>query len=496
MRAVYDVGESEDSNTLLVASVNHPQVENEQCLSEKNVIPLPRSSQPPPPTALPLLVSKPSSLSKSESYSGLESITVSNSETRSLSMNQLSVLIDKEPDTVDETTSTVPPGDQRSASNDQIPLPNQSGKPVSSTQYFKECADPHKQQSMTTHTEHDLDVCTINHSLVGTAAPRGETRHETNTTHSLIFSAATPTRLTATTCRGSSKERQTAMISSEVSPHLGTSAGLVFTGCETQPLESEGKEICSVETQTPVNEAVKTDTLHAKIAGSSNVSHPCFMATVGDVDHNNKTKSANTNLPPPDRNTRMAAKFDAYNTRTDSRSSGFVNPPTLPSLKKKSNPSQGHASTIQSLTPSTPTQHITQGSDVSHVHTHQSYTEGSFVGQTNNAGLSGELLKQIDFSEKGQRGGGLACENRQLSHGGGQAKSPGMPLGMLGCDTRVNTAHWSIRHHMPLIGGVDNSPRTHPPRPIDTRDAVSRKHTEDHVVSLHAHSDIVSTNTS
>lgn len=465
MRAVYDLGESDDSNTLLVASVNHPQEENEHTvptlssLSEKEVIPLPRSSQPPAPAALPFLVSKTSTLSKSESFPGLETISVSNSETRSLSMNQLHVHIDEKPD----KTSNVGPPVSQGVTNIES---SQTGKPVSLTQFDKECPSLHKQQS--TATKHDLEAYPINHSLVSTTTPRQETKHEQYTTHPEIFSctsATTPTSLpcTTTTCRDSSKRGQTAVIESKISPQEGTSARLVFAGSEAQPLELAQKEVCSVKTHSTPS-LTSLNELHVKTtAVSGERTHPCFMAIVGEDVYNRKTKSANTNLKvvlPPDRGARLAARFDAYNAQTSSALAS----PTLP--MKKSNDTSDCAPTILSSPPSTSTQHSTQGSDVSLASTHQLYKEGPIVGQTESARLSGPLLQQIDFSERGQRRDGLACENRAESHEGSQVQSSGMLLGMFGCNSlqsTVNTPHVSTPHHHPP---KDNLQITHPPLPI------------------------------
>lgn len=498
VRAVYDLGESEDSNTLLVASVNHPQVENEQTvstlssLSEKEVIPLPRSSQPPAPAALPFLVSKTSTLSKSESFSGLGTISVSNSETRSMSMNQLSVQIDQKPDRATNVAS----GIRGVTDIERILPPSLIGEPVSPAQFDKECPDLHKQQS--TATKHDPKAYPSNHSsLVNTTTLRQETNHESYTTHPQNFShssTTTPTTqtCTTTTCRDSSKGGQTAIIRSDISPQLGTSAGLVFTGCEAQPLQLAQKEVCSAETHstpllTLLNEAGTVHGMATAVSGER--THPCVMAIVGDDIHNKKTKSANTNLkgvlPPDRRSARLAANFDAYNTQTYSHSTAFTNPSLLP---KKSNHSSDCASTTLSPTPPTSTQHSTQGSDVSLTPTHHFYKEGPIVGQTNSPGLSDLLSQQIDFSEKRQRRDGLAFENRAESHEGSQVQSPGMPLGMFGCDSlqsAVNTPHFSTCHHqLPIheAQSKDNPQMTYPPLPIaDTRD---REHETNPVTSL------------
>lgn len=496
VRAVYNLGESEDSNTLLVASVNHPQVENEQTVStlgsssEKEVIPLPRSSQPPAPAAQPFLVSKTSTLSKSESFSGLETVSVSNSETCSVSMNQLSVQVDRKPDRVASPVS-------QGVANVERTLPSQTVEPVSPAQFDKESPGLHKQQS--TATKHDLGVYPIDHSLVSTTTPRGETKHEPYTTNPQFFSHSSTTTPTSQTCtatsfRDSSKEGQTG---SDTLPGLGTSAGLVFTGCEARLLELAQKEVCSAETySTPLltsptspNEAGAVHGIATAVSGER--THPCFMATVGDDVHNKKTKSANTNLkvvlPLDRRSSRLAANFDAYNTQTDSHSIAF----TSPSHPMKKNIHAGDcAITTLSPTPLTSTQHSTQGSDVSLTPTHHFYKEGSIVGQTNSPGLSGLLSQQIDFSEEGQRRDGLACENRAELHDDSQVQSPRMPLGMFGCDSKqstVNRPHLSTCHHQSPIHEAqikDNPPMSYPPLLIaDTRD---REHVANPVTSLSA----------
>lgn len=489
VRAVYDLGESEDSNTLLVASVNHPQVENEQTisnlssLSERDVIPLPRSSQPPVPAALPFLVSKSSTLSKSESFSGLETISVSNSETRSVSMNQLNVHVDQKPDQTTNVASV-----RRGVANiERILPPSQPGEPVSPAQFDKECPNLHKQQS--TATEHDPKAYPSDHSsLVSTTTPRLETKHESYTTHPQNFShssTTTPTTqtCTTTTCRDSSKGGQTAIIRNDISPQL---AGLVFTGWEARPLELAQKEACSAETHstpllTLLNEAGSVHGMATTVSGER--THPFVMAIVGENIHNKKTKSANTNfkvvLPPDRRSARLAANFDAYNTQTDSHSTAFTNPSLLP---KKSNHSSDCASTTLSPTPQTSTQHSTQGSEVSLSPAHHFYKEGPIVGQTNSPGLSDLLSQQIDFSGKGQRKDGLAFENRAESHEGSQVQSPGMLLGMFGFDSlqsAVNTPHLSTYPPIHEAQSKDNPQMTYPPLPI-----ADREHETNPVTSL------------
>ena len=103
VRAVYECGESGDSNILLVASLNpgtHEEGElsastpDDDCGGGGMVVSLPRSSNPPSPTQPPLLVGKTSTLSRSESCSTLGAISVENSttvEARSISFDQLGV---------------------------------------------------------------------------------------------------------------------------------------------------------------------------------------------------------------------------------------------------------------------------------------------------------------------------------------------------------------------------------------------------------------------
>ena len=127
VRAVYDCGESEDSNTLLVAAVppSPPGGTVKEELtsdgSRKDILMLPRSSEPPQPTELPVLVEKLSVLSKS-SCSTLEAVSVEVSETHSMSLNlpTTSSLTGTGRDQMptDQMGTSVDPPDQTSAHRD------------------------------------------------------------------------------------------------------------------------------------------------------------------------------------------------------------------------------------------------------------------------------------------------------------------------------------------------------------------------------------------
>ena len=105
VRAVYDHGESEDSNMLLLASLD-PHSEGERSTptltgSQNEVVSLPRALQPPAPTQqTPTIVQKSSSLSKSESSLTLGTLSVENStiELRSMSASQLGTALDQNED--------------------------------------------------------------------------------------------------------------------------------------------------------------------------------------------------------------------------------------------------------------------------------------------------------------------------------------------------------------------------------------------------------------
>ena len=139
MRAVYDREESQDSNTLLVAAVS-PGREREAPSDgyQREILSLPRSSEPPQPSDLPVLVEKTSTLSKSESCSTLGAVSVEMSatiEARSMSLN-LPTSCDLTSDSVEQMlpsldpigTSVDPPGQtnagvcsQTSTSVDLVP---------------------------------------------------------------------------------------------------------------------------------------------------------------------------------------------------------------------------------------------------------------------------------------------------------------------------------------------------------------------------------------
>ena len=91
VRAVYECGESKDSNTLLLAAVGQrPGDAPTPDISQKAILSLPRSTQPPEPSELPALVEKTSALSKSESCSTLGAVSVEfsiSNEARSMSLD-------------------------------------------------------------------------------------------------------------------------------------------------------------------------------------------------------------------------------------------------------------------------------------------------------------------------------------------------------------------------------------------------------------------------
>ena len=91
MRAVYNSGESQDSNTLLLAAVGQRSGEGlMKDSTHKEILSLPRSSEPPQPSEMPELVEQTSALSKSESCSTLPTVSVdisTSNEPSSMSLN-------------------------------------------------------------------------------------------------------------------------------------------------------------------------------------------------------------------------------------------------------------------------------------------------------------------------------------------------------------------------------------------------------------------------
>lgn len=119
VRAVYNCGESEDSNTLLVAAVGDAaRKEAPSAGSQKEILSLPRPTEPPKPTELPALVEKTSALSKSASFSTLETVSLEVSavnKAHSMSLNLPSSLTgagsDQSSSSTDQVGTSVDPPD-------------------------------------------------------------------------------------------------------------------------------------------------------------------------------------------------------------------------------------------------------------------------------------------------------------------------------------------------------------------------------------------------
>lgn len=508
LRAVYNLGESEDSNTLLLASVHLPTDDDQRTCTltpsgslEKEVISQPRLSQPPLPTELPALVSKTSALSKSESCLVLETVSVASStsiEARSLSLNQL---LDKNLDCVGQTTPVVPTSVDQTGTNVDQTLPSVDEMTSPPTK------EKHGQPKPSCN---ELELTTNTHSC-SSCFPRQEIKHDLSVGHfPLSHMACSNDHMSAasnTTSTDPCTVSGRAVIQGGEVP-LQLHASSVFTGKDIQPLESESEKSHTVvqlclQTQPPltsINEAGKTEALCAETTEPRKVSRPSDIPVAG-VDavktnseiENLKVVAASANNP---RSPRLAAKFDAHMRSDCHTSASSIIPASQPQRNQSDLRKIDH---VHVHTTQLPNHHsLKPHSDVWPTHSLQLRKDSSSVGKTereNRASLSEVYSQQIDFSGEGWRVGGLVNENITVSHEDSQEHSQGMHLGMLDCDSHQpiaatsNVAHLSTCPHQPVIQTTLRLDKSQVPLPLGYVGAASSRHTGHFVALLPVNSD-------
>ena len=456
MRAVFDLGESEDSNTLLVASVD-PQTGDEKRAPtprnshDKEVVSLPRSLQPPLPSQPPVLVARTSStLSKSESCLTLKTTSVASSNSndkRSVSVNQL---VDRE--VHQEGTSIA---HQSGTSVNQLPP---SFGHSTDTQPSRGVTHPHSPKPYSSddtgpnflpRQEIKADLATRN--------PGGSPSAHTAFSRDTLSVPASTAFIEP--CEGSSKARILGEIPLERVQEVSTGSS-DFTSSPPllfEPQDAPTVERLCVQTRAPLTSIIegeeKTDTVRAGM--EQNVPHlpDIPVDNVKGAVRPNKTntevvtsvmgdvKRVRTPSPIAPRSPRLAAKFDVHTTQTklcSNVSDGIAlrvhSPNSRPNV---------HTPTTQLHTPQLPTHHNSDVCSQHITHQHQPCTNSDLVGQTNDvrAGPSERYLRQINLSDEAQSWEGLASRDKETAiHEGSQEMSHGMRTGMPRCRLIATTS--------------------------------------------------------
>ena len=449
MRAVFDLGESEDSNTLLVASVNLQTDDREEHTptprdsQDKEVVSLPRSRQPPQPSQLPVLVAKTSgssTLSKSESCLTVKTISVSgpdSNDARSVSVNQLSVLVNQEGDHTDTGIAH----QTGTSSTDQM-LP----QPAHHTS-----VDTQPGRGMK-HSPKACSSCVPDTSFL----PRQETMNDLFPRHPRRTPSAHATFSDGVQlpgppafiepCGVASKARILGGISCDRMQEVNTGSS-DFTGSPPsfEPQEAHSVERVCVQTVTSlIEEGEKT---HADVV--QNVP-PLTDTPVDDIGGSlcaNKTKTEAPNsvladakhvqkpVPIAPRSPRLAAKFDVQTMFLSNTSNGI--PFGAHSPSNQSSRPHVHTHTTQLPTPQL------QQSDASSLHItqqHRSHTNSGLVGQTIRDGQSEQHLRQINPTDEPKSREGLAGEKGTASHEGSQKQTQSVHARMPDCVQPIATA--------------------------------------------------------
>lgn len=297
MRAVYDTGESEDSNMLLVASLNH-HLRDELSTStstgtQNEVLSLPRLFQPPVPTQVPEIVQRSSTLSKSESCLTLGAISVNNSTalgSRSVSDNQLAAVLDQK---TDPPTVLQPIVSQANPSVNKTVTLKQIGVTVNDPELIRPVThkeNMHTQPQLITSDANSSDVLLrqeIGHELSRRYDQVDQQSHAAHNPSSTMPSflqttrSLDPAELGQATCELQHEQEQsitgsnfTAEEASSVTPEADQSSSIKQQYIQTQPpLSSSDKN------------GLKTGTLHTVVASNSHSTIPAESVLVKSPHH-------------------------------------------------------------------------------------------------------------------------------------------------------------------------------------------------------------------
>ena len=495
LRALYTLGESEDSNMLLVASVTtHREGSEEErlgCSLEREMSSLAQLPQPPHPAEQPILVGKTSALSTSASCSAPEIVAVPNFvplPTRSSSTDQVGLLVDQKSSFIDQTTSPISVDQAITVVGQTATFFDQPAQISSPTALPSVCvsASPDNELETTLCVQSGLDL-------------EQEAKYDISTKPAEGFThpaAASPVPHCDATSSGTAEPclvyTKPGLSGGELPPQIHANLDSFFTGEDTEPLSSDlhsstHNDQSSLQTQPPLmNETEKPDKGYKEphVGGGSHLSS--FPITNAGVSRWAKTKSANSEMKVPTlsvnpKSTRLAAKFDAH-MKADfhglkSTTSPSTGPQTDQSLKHD-HYATGLPTSTQLAKPQSalnpevcPTQSPLNN-------------EAAFAGQANQEGPSEVGLEQINFSgDGGFRSKCLGSENRITSQGSGQGQSQRIHARMLGCDSRLPTSASgsrpsvsSYQQHEPqaiqtlhgLDKGLDKSRTPNPPLPASS----------------------------
>ena len=350
MRAVYECGESEDSNTLLVAAVSPkpgdpPTDELTLEGSRKEILSLPRSSGPPEPTELPVLVEKTSALSKSESCSTLEAVSlevsaVHDAHSVSLDLPSSSSLTGRDRMSTDQMGTSVDPSDQTS-------IHHQTSTNVDVGSYLVDSTDrnPHHIDTVYKETSADLNSRALpedpDHPLSSRLPSRQEVVHElsvrypptgptttaTHTEHDRNYVSAPsalheqPTTKTGPNRPEHSKHQQrqdpgndndgSSVCGKELASPVGVEAKDVLTGdrlCgQTQAVATSVNDEGVLQTDTPPL-AIDKPSPSLDTVGGRKVTHRDKLTSMITSPENKRKR---TPSPVNPRSHRLAANFDA-----------------------------------------------------------------------------------------------------------------------------------------------------------------------------------------
>ena len=478
VRAVFDLGESEDSNTLLVASVNLQTGDREEHTptprdsQEKEVVSLPRSCQPPQPSQLPVLVAKTSgssTLSKSESCLTVKTISVTGSDSndaRSVSVNQLSVLVNQEGDHTD-TGMTHQTG---TSSTDQM-LPQSAHHTSAGTQPVHHSTDTLPGRGMMDSPK-ACSSCDADTNFL----PRQETmndlfpRHPRHTpsAHATFSNGAQlpgpPTFIEP--CGVASKARILGGISCERMQEVNTgSSDFTSSPPSFEPQEAHSVERLCVQTVTSlIEEGEKTNTVHAGVV--QNVAQ-LPDTPVDDISGSlcaNKTKTEAPNseladvkhvqmpVPIAPRSPRLAAKFDVQTKFLSNTSNGI--PFGAHSPSNQSSRPHVHTHTTQLPTPPLLKHQQSDAGSLYITQQHRSHTNSGLVGQTIRDGQSEQQINPTDEPKSRE---GLAGEKGTASHEGSQEQTQSVHARMPDCVQPIATtsAVAQLSPHRPFTQTTD-----------------------------------------
>ena len=496
LRALYTLGESEDSNMLLVASVTTQREGSEEerlgYSLEREISSLTQLPQPPHPAEQPILVKKTSALSTSASCSAPEIVAVANFvplPTRSSSTDQVGVLVDQKSSSIDQTTSPISVDQAITVVGQTATFFDQPAQISSPSSLPSVCvsASPDNELETTLCVQSGLDLEQEANNDISTKPAEGFT-HPAASPHCDATSSGT-----AEPCLVSTKP---GLSGGELPPQLHANLDSFFTGEDTAPLSSDlhsstHNEQSSLQTQPPLmNEAEKPDKgcKEPHVGGGS---HPSsFPITNAGVSRWAKTKSENSEMKVPTlsvnpKSTRLAAKFDAH-TKADFHG---LKSTTSPSTVPQTDESLKHDHYATGLpTTQLPKPQSALNPEVCPTQSPLN-NEAAFAGQANQEGPSEVGLEQMNFSgDGGLRSKCLGSENRITSQGGGQGQSQRIHARMLGCDSRLPTSASGSRasvssyqeHQHPAIQtlhgldkGLDKSQTPNPPLPASS--AASRE---------------------